>query len=242
MIRSIVTRGVLTALAMISVSAGEARAQDFSGAGLDLRTFALIDSAALVRAAAALPAGELPRDVPPIFVATFDSTGTASEVRPLFDRIPASYAGPVVAAIRASARPQAPFTRPYSVYVRVATGPNARVDIPRLVETQPALVNRDEVARSLNRATAHHMRRLQSMPRRYVVDVKFRIQTDGTPDVASAAVLHSSGDPGLDKESLGVVARMRFRPATIEGVPVRVWVTIPMTFDIPAERPRSTRP
>lgn len=236
-------RRALPALAAVCATAAAARAQDFSGTGRDLRLSALLDSAALVRAAAELPEAELPRGVPPIFVVTFDSTGTASEVKPLSDRMPASYAEPVMAALRASVRPQAPFARPHLVWVRVVTGPQARVDTPQMVETQPMLVNRGEVARAVDRATAQHTRRLQSMPiRRYVVTVKFRIQTDGTPDHASATVLHSSGDSRLDAASLDVVPRMRFRPATIEGMPVRVWVTVPITFEIPAERPRSTRP
>ena len=243
MICSIFVRRALPALAAICATAAAARAQDFSGVGRDLRWSALLDSAALARAAAELPAGELPRNVPPIFVVTFDTTGAAWEVRPLSDRVPASYAEPVMAALRANARPQAPFARPYAVYVRVVTGPDARVDSPPLVESQPVLVNRREIAQALSRATGRHALRLASEPRRrYEVDVKFRIRADGTPEAASATVLHSSGDPGLDDEALGVVSAMRFRPATVEGVPVRVWVTLPIHFDFPTERPRSTRP
>jgi TonB family protein len=203
---------------------------------------AVLDSAGLAGDAAALNL-ELPRGVPPLFSIRFDSTGAVQTVRAMFDRIPPAYADPVVAAIRARLKPQPATGSMVYTYVRVTTGPRARVDRPRLHEHQPQLFNRGEVAQLLSWAAERHAPRLRTtgLPS-YTVQVRFRVLTDGSADAEGADVMRSSGDAGLDQEALAVIARMRFRPATVEGIPVRVWVQVPITFDAMGPRPRPQRP
>ena len=146
----------------------------------------------------------------------------------------------MVAAIRARLKPQ-PATRcTVGTHVRVITGPGAQVDRPRLHENQPQLVNRGEIARILSGAAGRYTSLLLMGPRTTLV--KFRVQADGTPEAEGAEVTLSSGDPQLDDEALAVVGRMRFRPAKVEGIPVRVWVQVPITFQIQSPPPPSVRP
>jgi TonB family protein len=48
-------------------------------------------------------------------------------------------------------------------------------------------------------------------------------------------VLHSelerpSGNPALDRFTLGLVPRLTFRGATVDGVPADVWVQLPINL------------
>jgi TonB family protein len=225
-------RGALLALAALALFAPAGAAQDFEGVGYTpppLVTF--VDSAALVRAVAALPAAELPQGIAPLFWVSYDSNGAVHEVEPIFDKMPTAYAQPVVAAIRAHLKPRTPSKRPLQTHLRVVTGPGARVDRPRLREEQPDLANRGEIARHLSRAMARFAAQRGAMVRSgYQADLKFRVGTDGRADTASVEVVRSTGEPELDREAIAALALMRFRVARIEGVPVRVWVTLPVNF------------
>jgi TonB family protein len=219
--------GVL-ALAAAVVLAAPASAQEHR----DPPISAVLDSAGLVADAAALPVA-LPRGAPPLFSIAFDSTGAVDTVRAMLHGLPDAYAAPVVAAIRARLRPQ-PAGKPLSTYVRVVTGRDARVDRPAIRERAPELANRNETARGLARAAWDHATRLRLYGGSTLTTVaRFRVKADGTTDVESAFVQRSSGDEGLDREALQAVARMRFRPAAIEGEAVAVWVMIPISFKVP---------
>jgi TonB family protein len=213
-------------------AAAPAKAQDAAPADAQPPLSALLDSAGLVRAAAEL--GEIrPGAVPPLFMLDIDSAGAVT-VRPMFRQMDTAYAGPVAEAIRARVKPQPPSPRRRSSYVRVATGHAARVDRPELHEDAPALLNRGDVARAVTRAVSENLGRLQTAgAMAYRAQLKFRILTDGTTDASTATVVQSSGDAALDDAALAVVGRMRFRPGTIERIPVAVWVTLPITFTVP---------
>lgn len=62
------------------------------------------------------------------------------------------------------------------------------------------------------------------------VVIRFVVEKDGS--VGIAEVLRSSGNKTLDDEALRAVTSLkRFTPGTIDGKPVRVWYTMPITFN-----------
>ena len=47
-----------------------------------------------------------------------------------------------------------------------------------------------------------------------------------------AAIRNSSGDAGLDQAALDAVRDWRFEPAKRDGVPMRAWCIVPITFSL----------
>jgi TonB family protein len=228
-------RAALLALAL-SPLAGRAAAQSDRDPPID----AVLDSAALVQDVAALRL-ELPKNARPLFSISFDSTGALDTVRATLKSLPAAYADPVVAAIRARLREQQPSRHGIFTYVRVIAGPEARVDRPRIRERQPELVNRAQTAQLLSHAAQRHTGELQALGGRVTTVVRFRVETDGSADPNSIGIMRSCGSPELDREALDAIELMRFRPAAIENEPVRVWVTIPIMFEFPHPRSDNTQ-
>jgi TonB family protein len=232
-LRSSLARCALVALAALPLAAAAS-----AGAAGDREPpiSAVLDSAGLVHDLQAL-ALEAPRSVPPLFTIEFDSTGAVDTVRAMLDPLPASYAAPVAAAIRARLRPQAPSRSPVRTWIRAVAGPQARVDRPRLHENQPQLLNRSAITQQLSWAAAAQQQRVGRFPPGgYEARVRFRVLADGTPQAQGVSVTQSSGDVDVDREAVDVVQRMRFRPATVEGVPVNVWVELPIRFQVQAPR------
>ena len=63
------------------------------------------------------------------------------------------------------------------------------------------------------------------------VVVKMLVDIDGT--VIETKVLRSSGNYILDQAALEAAERALFKPATQDGVPVRVWVSMPFRYKLP---------
>jgi TonB family protein len=212
----------------MAAGVGEAQSRRTSTAppALDV----LLDSAALLSDAAALRL-EPPRGVRPLFRIAFDSTGQVEEVEAVFAQIPAAYADPVVAAIRARARVQPHSPRGVGTTFQVITGPGARVDRPVLRESQPELSNRVAITRELNHLVGESRIRtklIAGTPRR--VMLRFRLDFDGVPIDSTIAVTHSAGDLELDATASRMISHMRFRAARVDGTPVRVWIELPVDF------------
>jgi TonB family protein len=105
------------------------------------------------------------------------------------------------------------------------------------VETLPRLLDRRAFGRALAQA---YPPALRDVGVQGTVQVRFRVETDGT--VSSAAVTHST-DPRFNQATLQAVQTMRFRPAEVNGRPVRVWVEQPIQWTVsmappPAEATR----
>ena len=231
-------RGALLALAALFALATVGAAQSGGAAppGEEPPLSAFVDSAALVRAVAALPAPELPPGVRPIFSVSFDSTGVVREVEAEPYPLPASYAEAVAAAIRAHLKPQAPSRRPLQTYLRVVAGAEPLVDRPELRIVPPVLGNRSVVARRMEQAVESFVGRRGSLAQAwYQGELKFRVLEDGSVDTLSVEVSRSTGEAELDREAVAVAGVARFRPATVEGLAARVWVTLPLTFTMPRE-------
>jgi TonB family protein len=113
-------------------------------------------------------------------------------------------------------------------------------------DEQPEIANGDDVTRELGREYPPAARRAGVGGRAML---RFQITADGHVDPASARALWASRDD-IAAAGLRVVRVMRFHPAKEHGVPVAVWVTVPITFwidsddpvsvDIPGRRPTSS--
>ena len=104
------------------------------------------------------------------------------------------------------------------------------------LEAPPRLANADQVTRELTRFADQFGRanpRLAGSER--VVTVRLRVAPDGAPD--HVTIDAGADDPALDAEAVRAAGRMRFEPAKVDGSPVYVWVTFPITFTFTA-RPR----
>jgi TonB family protein len=91
----------------------------------------------------------------------------------------------------------------------------------------PQMLNRESVARALSRAYPPLLRD-QGIEGRVLV--RFVVDEQGRPD--HLRVARSSGQMDFDQAALFVVRQARFRPARLNGRPVRVWVTLPVNFEV----------
>ena len=239
-----IARGALVIIAALSASAVTGAAQ--AGAAPPQPPLsAFLDSAGLVRAVAALPLPALPPRALPLFRVSFDSTGAVKLVEPIFGtlpdsladrRLPPGYADAVVAAIRAHLKPQARAAYPIYTHLRVVGGPEPTVDRPALRERPPVLRNRGSLTARLLGVVQEYARERGTLPRaEYSMMLKLRILEDGTLDLPSMEVERSTGDAELDRRIVGRMGELRFSAATIEEIPVKVWVTLPLVLVVPAE-------
>lgn len=96
------------------------------------------------------------------------------------------------------------------------------------VEEQPELSNRSEVARQLSRNYPPLLRDAGVVG---TVTVRMRVMENGSVDPSSVSIENSTHDAFGDA-ARRVVERMRFRPAKVGGKAVKVWVTLPVTFQL----------
>jgi outer membrane biosynthesis protein TonB len=99
------------------------------------------------------------------------------------------------------------------------------VDVEALAEP-PQMVNRREIAQVLGRLYPYRFRQTDT---RGEVVMLFIIGTDGRAEMDSVRIL-SATHPGFVEPTLKGLERMRFRPAALNGVPVRVRATLPVTW------------
>jgi TonB family protein len=103
------------------------------------------------------------------------------------------------------------------------------------VETQPSLVNRADVQRSL---AAEYPLLLRNAGVSGTVTMRMRLLPDGSVDTRSIRVEQSTHD-AFAQSARRVAAVMRFTPARAKGEAVPVWVTLPLVFEVLAT-PRTT--
>ncbi|MBV9108463.1 MAG: energy transducer TonB, partial [Gemmatimonadetes bacterium] len=96
------------------------------------------------------------------------------------------------------------------------------------VEEQPSLSNSSEVQRQLAR---NYPPLLRDAGVTGQVVLRMRVMEDGHVDPESISVESTSNDAFGDAAKR-VVERMRFRPAKVGGHAVKVWVTLPVTFQL----------
>lgn len=99
-----------------------------------------------------------------------------------------------------------------------------------VVEEQPVLRDRGRVARRIAARFPAALRD-RGVTAGAVV-VRFRIMENGTVEPASPRV-EMTTEPGFDEAAISVIREMRFQPAKVNGRAVRVWVAIPVQFELP---------
>jgi TonB family protein len=96
----------------------------------------------------------------------------------------------------------------------------------RMVEEQPALINRGAVSAALGR---EYPKALREMGQTGSVLLRFRVLENGTVDRTTVRVENYT-HPDFSEAAVRVVYAMRFRPARVKHQPVPVWVTLPVNF------------
>jgi TonB family protein len=94
------------------------------------------------------------------------------------------------------------------------------------VEVLPRVVNGSAFARALVHAYPPY---LLHAGMQGTVQVRFRVEVDGT--ITRATITHST-DHRFDEATLEAVQFLRFRPARVNGKPVRVWVEQPIQWTV----------
>ena len=105
------------------------------------------------------------------------------------------------------------------------------------VEVAPRIINRAEVERLAEDAFADE---LEPAGGSGLVSIRFYVAVDGTP--SGVVVGDSSVDPRIARAATRVALAMRFRPAQVNGRPVRVLVRIPFQYAVPPKPPAPPPP
>ena len=114
----------------------------------------------------------------------------------------------------------------------------------RMVEERPELINRSVVSGALSR---EYPPALRAAGQTGNVLLRMRVMENGAVDRATVRV-ESFTHPGFSEAAVRVVSAMRFRPARVKRVPVPVWVTLPVNFQLdngrgaPAQPPGTPAP
>lgn len=150
-------------------------------------------------------------------------------VTPAFDGLPQSYADRVIGLITQHVKSQPPTPKKQTVRLYAESGSAARISIHEFVESTPKLINAD-LTRSLVDQEIESRRRLnpELRPEAKTVQVTMIVATDGSAE--DVRVGRSPGDIALDRVASRIAAQMRFAPATLDEVPVRIKVTMPISF------------
>jgi protein TonB len=96
------------------------------------------------------------------------------------------------------------------------------------VEEQPRPTNIADLRRQLERNYPPLLRDARVTG---TVQVRFRVMEDGTIDPGSITVSSSTHEQFNDP-SIRSVQRLRFRPAKVNGRPVKVWVELPIQWQV----------
>lgn len=104
-------------------------------------------------------------------------------------------------------------------------------------DTQPEMLNARALTRIISRAYPAEVRGRRAPA---TVSVHLKILADGTVDSTSVSIA-ASPDPLFNAAAAKVALQMRFKPATLGGEPVPVWVTVPVTFTRGIDRSGDSR-
>lgn len=195
---------------------------------------AAFDVPALVERLRALP--DLPDGLK--VLVWMDSTARADSVL-IGDRRLLERHGPALrAAFRESSRGVAE-ARHATYGIDVSGGPGARVAARGVPEEVLPRVRNPGTLRSLLVRTAAENAHLFSDARpHWTAVVRGRVGADGR--LSELAIQQPSGNELADARILQVVARAEVEPATLDGIPVPAWISIPIRLERQAARPSST--
>lgn len=219
----------LSLLALLSVLGASAASPAFAQEEpLPLSSF--VDSAGLHRALLGAP--QAPRGTPRrmLFVVRYDTTGTLKKVRAVVRRpLPGGYDSVMVSLLRTHLVPRLPTRRAGGETLWLRSGSEPRIAIIKAHEVMPSLANAEALRKAMEAAV---MRIVAAHPQLVGYEatrhVSFNIGADGVP--TGEITVRGRANDDIDPEIVGIVRAMRFRPATVEGVPVDVDVELPITL------------
>jgi protein TonB len=96
------------------------------------------------------------------------------------------------------------------------------------LESPPELLNREEVAEAISR---NYPPLLRDAGVTGSATLRMQVGRDGVVDSTTIEVMESTHEAFGDAAAR-VASQLRFRPARVDGKPVRVWVTLPITFQL----------
>ncbi|HEX7243874.1 MAG TPA: TonB family protein [Longimicrobiaceae bacterium] len=186
-----------------------------------------MDSAQLVaalRSAGPAPAGTR---IPSDFNLYFAAGGQVDSIRPAFRKLSADYAAAMEALIRPAVRPQPVQAEEWQFLLRAQGGRTVTLEEPDYEVSPPEILNRRAVTAALHQVRAL----LDSSPldreRRLMVAMRMTVTEEGT--IRDETLVRGTGDMRIDAEVLRILRKVRFRPATLDGIPVPVLITLPFT-------------
>jgi len=188
-----------------------------------------VDSAALHAALSGIapPAGE---EAAHVFTLEFGPDGSLLHVDP-FAGLTRGYAEEVVKALTAHARRQRASGMSSLIHLHVVAGPSPRIArVDAAAVTPPAVSNMGRIAALLEDAVRVYRTQLEGLGGGATAVVDMRVLENGR--VEDVRIWSGSGSPVLDRQALKVAARARFRPATLNGRPVRVRALLPLSFQL----------
>jgi TonB family protein len=97
-----------------------------------------------------------------------------------------------------------------------------------LVEERPSPINTRDLLRALER---NYPPLLRDARMTGTVQVRFRVMADGSVDTTSISVVSSSHEE-FNLPTINSVGVLRFRPAKVNGRPVRAWVVLPIQWTV----------
>lgn len=195
---------------------------------------AFIDSAGLHRALLSAPPAPAEFKSRALFWVDYDSTGALASVKPAARRaIPPAWGDTMATILRASVKPRITPARATSQMVWLVSGGSPRISVlGDVIAVQPSVINGTRVAEDLSRAASQLASRDLSLAgQQRTAMVRMSVDDNGVPD--NFALLRSTLNPRVDAEVISVAQKLRFRPATVDGVPVRVLVVLPIVMVFP---------
>lgn len=103
---------------------------------------------------------------------------------------------------------------------------------------RPHLTNREFVQQILQRQVTQNREYVARAGNRNVAHLKMLVNRAG--QVAYSEIDRSSGDPRIDGMARNVAAAMQFRQGSIDGVPMDLWVVLPIAIAAPRQLPGSS--
>lgn len=189
-----------------------------------------VDSTRLHRALldAPQPPARTPRRM--VFLVRYDTTGALKDVRALVRRsLPGGYDSVMVSLLRTHVVPRLPFRRAKGETLWLRSGSEPRIAVVEARQVMPSLTNTGALQQAMEaaakRLVAAHPQLVGYETTR---NVSFSIGADGVP--TGAVTVRGKADDEIDPEIVAIVRGMRFRPATVQGVPVDIDVELPITL------------
>jgi TonB family protein len=159
----------------------------------------------------------------------YDSVGALDGVTVLTESMPEAARSALDRLLTGAAKPNADPNETVHVFVGDPSGPAVR-RVPRFAACAPVLLHRNQIELAVQaEAAALRLTRL--------LRVVVLVQVDTGGSAGEVRIDRSSGDARADAAAHAIMSGASFTPAAIEGIPVAVWISLPVTFQ--ARDPRS---